>query len=135
MENLKEAYESTKFMVVDLPVVIEVNKKCIELDELLKQHNATEWAFITAWNPFSKALPDEENSRRHRELIQLVKEYPNWEGEGVGTDPVWQPEKSLLILGIPKKEAIAIGIQFEQNAIVYGRINEPAELLHLFDYE
>ena len=121
-------------MVFNPSIVIEVNKKCSELYELLKQHNASEWAYITAWNPFSKVLPDIENSERHQQLVELVKEYPYFEGEGVGTDPVWQPEKSLLILGIPKKTAIEIGTKYEQNAIVYGRINEPAELLHLFDF-
>jgi hypothetical protein len=134
MENFKEAYEGTKFMVFNPTLVIEVNKKCHELDELLKQHNTSEWAYITAWNPFSEVLTDAENSQSHQKLIELVKEYQYFEGEGVGTDPAWNPEKSLLILGITKEKAIEIGTKFEQNAIVYGRINEPAELLHLFDF-
>lgn len=134
MDNLKEAYEGTKYMVYDLPVVIEISKHYSELDALLRQHNATEWAFITAWNPYSKVLPDAENNLRHQQLVEWVKPYPCWEGEGVGTDASWKPELSLLILGIPKNEAIAIGTKLEQNAIVYGRLNEPAELLQLVDF-
>jgi hypothetical protein len=134
MKNLKEAYEGTKYRVFDFPVVIEIGKKSTELDALLRQHHASEWAFITAWNPYSKELPDAENSERHLQLAEMVKSYPSWEGEGVGTDASWKPEKSLLILGIPKNEAIATGTYLEQNAIVYGRIHEPAELLLLFDF-
>ena len=134
MANFKEAYEGTKFMVFNPALVIEVNKKCHELNGLLKKHNAKEWAYITAWNPFSKVLPDIENSQRHQQLVELVKEYPCFEGEGVGADAVWKPEKSLLMLGITKEEAIEIGTKLEQNAIVYGRINEPVELLQLFNF-
>ncbi len=134
MANFKEAYEGTKFMVFNPALVIEVNKKCHELDGLLKQHNTMEWAYITACNPFSIVLPDIENIQRHQRLVELVKEYPCFEGEGVGKDAVWKPEKSLLMLGIAKEEAIEIGTKLEQNAIVYGRINEPVELLQLFDF-
>ena len=135
MENLKEAYEGTKYTVFDLPIVIEIDKKCSALDELLKEHKVNEWAYITAWNPYSKTLPDEVNSQRHQQLIELVKDFPIWEGEGIGTDPAWKPERSLLILGISKNQAIKIGRKLEQNAIVCGLIGELVELLPLFDFE
>jgi hypothetical protein len=41
------------------------------------------------------------------------------------------PEKSLLILGINKEQAIAIGNEYEQNAIVYGEVGQAAQLLLL----
>jgi len=134
MDNLKEAYEGTKFKVFDLPIVIKINKHCTELDALIRQHDVAEWAFITAWNPYSKVLSDAENSHRHQQLVEWVKPYQSWEGEGLGTDASWKPERSLLILGISKNEAIALGTSLEQNAIVYGKMNEPAELLQLFDF-
>jgi|688.fasta_scaffold1696703_1 hypothetical protein len=135
MENLIDAYKGTKFMVFDLPIVIEIDKKCRELDELLNQQHANEWAYITAWNPFSKTLPDDENDRRHLALTELLQGFTYFEGEGVGSDASWKPEKSLLILSIPKTKAIEIGKIFEQNAIVCGRIDEPAELICMFDFE
>jgi hypothetical protein len=48
----------------------------------------------------------------------------------MGKDPtgVWTPEPSWLILGITRPKAIAIGQKFEQNAIVYGELNQAAEL-------
>ncbi len=92
-----------------------------------------EWAFITAHNPFSKQLPDSVNSQRHRQLLDISQAYPCWEGEGVGSDASSKPERSLLIVGINQQEAVKIAKRFEQNAIVYGRIHEAAELLLLFD--
>jgi hypothetical protein len=41
---------------------------------------------------------------------------------------IWTPEQSFWILGIERLEVIAIGRQFEQNAIVYGELHQPAEL-------
>jgi hypothetical protein len=135
MENLKSAYKGTEFRVFDFPIIIKIDKKCTALDELLRKHQVNEWAYITAWNPFSKSLPDDENNRRQLALKELLKNYTCYEGEGVGTDPAWKPESSLLVLGISKNAAIEIGTKFEQNAIVYGRIDEAAELIALFEFE
>ena len=43
----------------------------------------------------------------------------------------WVPEDSYLILGIPRTDAISLGYDFGQNAIVVGRIGNPAELCGL----
>jgi Protein of unknown function (DUF3293) len=133
--SLKEAYRKTRYTIFNRPFVIEIGKHCQTLDEQLQKHAAVEWAYITAWNPYSNVLSQEENDSRHQLLMASVKDYPHWEGEGIGTDSNWQPERSLLVLGISRKEAISIGKHFEQNAIVYGRIGEPAELIELFDFE
>ncbi len=57
--------------------------------------------------------------------------YICFEGEGRGSDDKWKPELSLLILGISKENAIKLGKEFEQNAIVYGAKGELPELLIL----
>ena len=51
------------------------------------------------------------------------------EGRGIGSDPDWVPEDSYLIIGIPRADAISLGYDFGQNAIVVGRIGNPAELV------
>lgn len=61
----------------------------------------------------------------------MTKNYATYEGHGVGEDPKWEPELSLLIIGITKIDAILLGKKFEQNAIVYGTINTLPELLIL----
>jgi hypothetical protein len=135
MSCLREDYEGTKYQVYDILEPIEIFKTCQSLDDLLMKHHAFEWAFITACNPRSKVLTDAENLERHLQLKALVKDYLSFEGEGVGNDPDWKPEKSLLILGIKMEFAVRIGMHFEQNAIVVGCLGQAAELLELFDFE
>jgi hypothetical protein len=98
---------------------------------LLSRHGANKWAFVTAWNPASVPLSREENDARQRELIRLVEAAGHtWiRGEGRGKDPTWTPEESLLILDISRGEAIALGKQFGQLAIVAGRRGESSALL------
>lgn len=51
--------------------------------------------------------------------------------EGYGESPTgdWEPETSLLILNIARDEAIELGNELEQNAIVSGEIEGLAELV------
>ena len=131
MDNLLQAYKSTKYKVFKTNLIIQIGVTNDSLNELVIQHNATEWAYITAYNPYSRILTDIENQSRHLELKELTRSYLTYEGHGVGTDAAWEPELSLLILGINKEEAIVLGKRFEQNAIVYGKINNVPELLIL----
>ena len=135
MMNLLDAYKTTRYTVYAPSMVIELSKTCQPLDDILVVHKASEWAFITAWNPRSDVLTDVENHQRHLQLKEMVRDYYTLEGEGIGVNPAWKPERSWLIIGISKERAVGIGRDFEQNAIVYGTLNEPAELLKLFDFD
>ena len=130
-----EAYKTTKYMVFNPAIQIEVGKVSDELNLLLNKYNASEWAFITAWNPYSRILSDQENEVRFSSLLNDIGIYAFYEGEGVGSDPKWLPEKSALIIGILFNDAIALGNKYEQNAIVVGKIGEPAKLVMLNAFE
>jgi hypothetical protein len=131
MNDLIEAYKNTKYIVFDLNLTIVIDKSNLEINELLVKHNTKEWAFITAYNPYSRVLTNEENRIRHNELIEMTENYVTFEGHGVGQDPIWEPELSLFIIGISKVEASKIGKKFEQNAIVFGELNNSPELIIL----
>ena len=131
MNSLLEAYKNTKYKVFEPTITIEIGKFNQDLNTLLLKHKSNEWAFITAYNPFSRVLTNEENKIRHEELKELTKSYVFFEGHGVGEDPTWEPELSLFIIGISKDDASIIGKKYEQNAIVCGEINNPPELLIL----
>ena len=125
------AYKKTRFCVDDGPRRIcfmagSANKK---LDALLERHGAKGWAFITAWNPGSIELTRQENETRQTQLRRAVAEYKVLTGEGVGEDPRWMPEESLLILNISRGKAMSLGRRFGQLAIVVGRRGEKSELL------
>ena len=131
MNTLLEAYKNTKYIVFEPTLTIEIGKLNQDLDKLLLKHNSNEWAFITAYNPYSRVLTEEENKVLHNKLKELTEKYVTFEGYGVGQDPTWEPELSLFIIGISKGDASKIGKEFEQNAIVYGEVNNPPELLIL----
>ena len=133
MNSLIEAYKNTKYKVFEPTITIEIGKFNQDLNNLILNHNSNEWAFITAYNPFSRVLTNDENRLRHIELKELTEKYVTFEGHGVGQDPTWKPELSLFIIGISKSDASKIGKKFEQNAIVYGSINETPQLMILND--
>lgn len=133
MNALLEAYKNTKYKIFEPDIIIEIGKSNQDLDSLLLKHNSTQWAFITAYNPYSRVLANDENKMRHDELKELTKSYITFEGYGVGEDPTWEPELSLFIIGISKDDASLIGKEFEQNAIVYGKTNSEPELIILND--
>ncbi|MED5400591.1 MAG: DUF3293 domain-containing protein [Planctomycetota bacterium] len=89
------------------------------------------WAFISAANPGSRPLPSSENLDRHQDLLEICREsrwiaYP---GQGIPESDDWEAEISLLVTGIGREEAVAIGRDFGQVAIVYGEIGSVAELV------
>ena len=131
MNNLLKEYRKTKYKVFDPELIFEIDKMNDNLSQLLNKYNSSEWAFITAFNPYSKVLNQDENIERHNELKELTNSFLTFEGHGVGEDPTWEPELSLLIIGITKEDAILIGNRFEQNAIVLGESNSAPELFIL----
>lgn len=129
--ELLEEFKATTYLVYNKDIPININRHNKRLEELLQDNKAESWAFITAWNPYSKVLTDEENNIRHQQLMAMTKKYVCFEGEGRGKDPKWKPERSLLIIGIAKDDAAMIGNHFQQHAIVIGGYQKPAELLFL----
>jgi hypothetical protein len=131
IDNLIQAYKNTKYKVFNPNLEIQIGVMNKDLNELMSKNNASEWAYITAFNPYSKVLTDLENKDRHHELQEVTQSFLTYEGHGVGTDSSWEPELSLLVIGVSKEEAIILGKKFEQNAIVYGKVDSTPELLIL----
>lgn len=129
MDDLLKAYLETDFIVYEPYMIIKVGKSNKALDELLMKNNCHSWAYITAWNPYSEITHPSVNHQQNIELRSDVTGFAVYEGEGVGTDPNWAPEKSFLILGIDRDDAILLGKKYKQNAIVFGTIQLPAELI------
>jgi len=129
MKELIQAYKETSFNVHKPKLTIKVEEVNEELNRLLKVNNCVDWAYITAWNPYSELTNAKLNEQNNNQLRNDLIGYTVFDGEGVGSDPSWEPEKSYLILGIPLGEAILIGKKYRQNAIVAGKLNEPPQLI------
>jgi hypothetical protein len=132
--ELLEAYRRTEFQV-DLPdgecATIRIGQRCPEVDALLATRGSSTWAYITAHNPGSVALSASENAGRHSRLVERLRRdgYMMLAGQGVGETGTWEPEVSLLIVGIPRDVAEGIASDFGQIAFVWGERNGGAELV------
>lgn len=130
--NLKQPYLNTDYQIHLSPTqILHLRAEQLNppLDEYLTEHNT--WAYITAWNPDSQPLTTEENVQRNQQLEQALQaqNFTYYHGEGVPDNGDWTPEASFWILGINRKEAIALGKKWKQRAIVWGRRKGVAELL------
>lgn len=130
--TLKMAYEQAIYEVYygQETIQIKIGKNCPSLDYLIAQGDYPTWALITAANPYSQPLSERENQCRYQRLSKHLQglQLPLIPAVGKDQTGVWTPELSWLILGITRPQAIAIGRKFEQNAIVYGELNQAAEL-------
>lgn len=130
-QSLVSAYLRTTYRVDALDLQLRIGVANANLQQLLTTYIARTWAFITAWNPKSVLLSQQENEARHEMLVKIVEKmgHLHVEGYGIGDDGHWPPEQSLLILGISRQKAVALGRQFEQNAIVFGTQDTPPTLV------
>ncbi len=130
--DLEESYTATTYMVEipGSPLRLRIGHANAALDELLRRHSATEWAFITAWNPESVRTDDDVNERKNAELLERIAQmgYVALSGAGVGDMEGWA-ERSFFIIGIPQADALELGRSYRQHAIVAGHYGAPPELL------
>jgi dihydroflavonol-4-reductase len=131
--DLRAAYHRTSYEV-EAPggrLRLRVGEPCPALDALLDRHGVRDWAYVTAHNPGSVPRAHPVNEREHDRLAAEVRDlgHAAYPGEGVGDDGSWLAERSLLVLGITREEARALGRRYEQAAVVVGRRGGAPELL------
>lgn len=87
------------------------------------------WAFVSACNPASRRSDD--NPERHQALIEKLgcMGYAFHPGIGVPDEEGWIAEESVLVSGMTEADAILVGREFGQNAIVVGEANLEARLV------
>jgi Protein of unknown function (DUF3293) len=89
--------------------------------------NNRPYAIITAHNPYSQKLSRGENEGRHEQLEKILQERGLEQSPSTGQSPdgSWR-EEGFIIFDISLEDALDIGKQFEQHAIVYGQGNRVA---------
>ncbi len=131
--ELEKAFLATTYCVHHDNSLLRIRPGMLSkhLDELLKRIGAEAWAFITASNPGCLALSDEENRARHSELRRAVLKlgFTCLNGYGLGDAGDWPAEESLLVVSATEEQALALGQQFGQLAVIYGRVGEVSRLL------
>lgn len=101
---------------------LRIGRRSAPLDALLARQAATTWAFLSAVNPGSTRLDEEENRRRTRRLAAAVarRGWTRYRGAGIDPSGRWPDEPSFLMLDAPLDEVVALAARFGQAAIVHG---------------
>jgi hypothetical protein len=132
--RLDAAYRATTYRVAAPggPLDLRVGTPEPALEALLDALGVRSWAFVSAANPRSRPAAPADNERAHAALLARVRAQ-GWQAlEGVGLPAAgWAPERSLFIAGITRAQALELGRQFGQNAILWGASGGPAELAWL----
>jgi len=132
--RLVEAYLRTAYRTLSPPFEIKIGMKNAVLEKWAAARNFQTCAIVTAWNPRSKIVSEEENLLKNKELeveLQQVSRLvlPGLNAGGLGD---WPPEESFWVLGISANDAIRVGRFFNQNAVVWWEKSGVPELWWLF---
>jgi hypothetical protein len=130
-EELSNAYFGTEFQVFIPNGTITLHGLGLseELVELHLAYEVSSSAFITAYSPYSQEIEDWVNRENQARLMREASR--NWHFlPGAGADPKgnWPAEPSILVLGIEPEEAMAIGREFHQHAVLIGDAEGNTEL-------
>ena len=71
---------------------------------------------ITAWNPHSQPLDDNENRIRQAALESELAPLELWPAVGLDPDSEYR-EEGVAVSGLSEMEAITLGARYDQNAI------------------
>ncbi len=121
LETVK-AYRETNFNVfTSAPFTLKVDVASSKLPALYTLYSSTTCVFITACNPFSEVVTDEENFHLQRNFEKYLKDakLSFVIGEGKHPSGDWEGESSFLVFGLGIDESIKLGIELKQNAIVW----------------
>ena len=118
-ESLRLKYLDTDYIISDdPPLLMKIGEQSDDLRVLLGSMDVESAAFITAWNPRSEQLTDEENDDRQGVLLTDIEKIRLNYLVGYGQREDWR-EYSYLVLGLDKDQATAMATRFEQNAYVW----------------
>jgi len=128
---LRAAYEKALYCVFASPgVEFRIGEPSDILDAMMAMGRVRSAAFVSSATARGAASP--ENERRVAEFLLRAQtaglKYRVYPGEGRDPAGKWNPEPSVLILGIPREEAEALGRKLGQNAIVWIEKGKAPEL-------
>src|SRR4051812_8977435 len=136
--ELVEAYQNAEYVVSgslrDAPdLVLRVGVPSAALDELLQDDLVATAAFITPENPHGRRQSARENAAAFLDLNSRLNKLPYKRYPAQGRDPKgrWPAEAGVLLLGIPRAQAEALGRELAQNAIVFVEKGRAPELVLL----
>ena len=135
---LRAAYERATYAVFASPgVEFRVGEPSDILDAMMAMSHVGCAAFVSSANVRGVASPENEHRlaefllRSQVDGLNDKAKYRVYQGEGRDPEGRWTAEPSVLIMGIPRAAAEALGRRLEQNAIVYIEKGQAPELVVL----
>ena len=106
----------------DADIVLKIGVQSPDLAELFAVRGVDCGAFITAYNPRGQVQSDQANDRAHAALAKSLGDLglESIEGSGSEKGSDWPAERSYFALGLALEPAKAIGLEFDQDAIVWA---------------
>jgi hypothetical protein len=135
---LRSAYERADYVVYASPGIhFHVGEPSDVLEAMMAMNHVRTAAFVSSANTRGVATPG--NERRLADFLlrgaldgpAVNQKYRVYQGEGRDPEGNWNAEPSVLIMGIPRAEAEALGRRLEQNAIVWIEKGRAPELVVL----
>jgi hypothetical protein len=129
---LVEAYLAAEYVVhADPPLVLSVGRPCAGLDPLLAAAGVDCAAFVTAWNPRSRLTDESANRAAQARLEAELEAAGHPLVTGFGRDPRcrWPGEPSVLVPGLGREAALALGRRHDQHAVLWMRRGGAVELV------
>jgi hypothetical protein len=116
VNELREAYLSAVYRVPGCAFTLR------ETPSGLTLYRGRAFAVITAYNPRSERLSDAENRARHQALEATVEARGLEHAPSCSTSPkgAWR-EDGVVVFDLSLGEALELGRQFEQHAVLYGQ--------------
>jgi len=106
-------------------IATRIGRRSAALDALLRRQRTRQAGFVTAWNPFSRAMPRGWNDRMLARLREAARGHVLAEGWGRGRG--WA-EQHLLLAGDPRWIA-RLARRFRQHALVMVAPGRPARIV------
>jgi len=134
--NLLDAYHHTDYFINlgSQWLCLRINEYYPALDPLLREYRCNAAALLSADNPRSLLLNDEQNRQRRQQLdAELQQRQLTWfDGFNRAQRGDWPDEDSRLVLGVCRADAEALARQFEQHGFLFLEPQQAIQL-HLLD--
>ncbi|HTP62693.1 MAG TPA: DUF3293 domain-containing protein [Burkholderiales bacterium] len=140
--DLRAAYERAEYVVYASPgVQFRIGEPSDVIEAMMAMNRVRTAAFVSSAT--SRGVASPENERRLADFLlkhqldglqgaaHLSVKYRVYQGEGRDPQGAWKAEPSVLIMGIARAEAEALGRRLDQNAIVFIEKGGAPELVVL----
>ena len=106
----------------DPPFTLRIDTPHAALAAAHAGHGVDCSAYVTACNPYGREVDETDNARRHATLGRTLAARGFACIEGAGHDPTgaWRAEPSWLVFGLDSEAAKALGVELQQNALLWS---------------